>query len=188
MYGKYISNNTDIIAQFMTRYYLTEIQIITGLTMVLLLFSAEAFSGTDNAPKDNSWFREKYMKQLNNEYYIHTFSRINLDRENELDNCPEFHKPAIHFAMTGRQLWGRVQLYQQRHYERERERRHERMRNHYTPPDHYKLELMLVTVEDLGWVIWDIIRYGFNLFMIQLSILLTSLSTVILLILMFGQY
>ena len=169
------------LAAFMMQPYIRRrIQIIIVIAWFLLLLPVGSSAAA-------SWFREKYYKQLGEEYFVHTFSRLNLDGENDIDNCPEVHKPAIYFATTGRQLWSRVQRYQEQHHRRVRYESLNRNQYTYTPPEPYYLRLMLVTVEDLGWLMLDIIRYSFNLLMIQLSIVMATLTTLVLGILVFGQ-
>ena len=182
---------TTSLAAFMMQHYIRRriqitIQIIIVIAWFLLLLPVVGSSAASAASA--SWFREKYYKQLGEEYFVHTFSRLNFDGENDIDNCPEVHKPAIYFATTGRQLWSRVQKYQEQHHRRVRYESLNRNQYTYTPPEPYYLRLMLVTVEDLGWLMLDIIRYSFNLFMIQLSIVMATLTTLVLGILVFGQY
>ena len=153
---------------------MTQIIILTSSLLLLLLFATSAAAAADPVP----WFREKYLTQAYNEYYIYTFSRWRLE-DNERDMCPDLHKPAIYFAMTGQQLW-RVTTPQRR-----------QIRDSttcYTQPPAYEIRWIEITVQDVIWFLIDFTQYCWELLIILLSVLMASLTTLILGILVFGQY
>lgn len=158
--------------------------------ITLLLFTTTA-TATATASASASgpvpWFREKYLTQIYNEYYVYTFSRWRLD-DNDRDICPEIHKPAVYFAMTGRPLWRESPLSHPTY--RQRRHRH-RARGGYAQPTAYDIRLVEISALDVVWFLIDFYYYCyycFRLMMILLSILMATLTTIILCILVFGQY
>ena len=158
--------------------------IIIPPLLLLLFTTSSAAAAAASAPVP--WFREKYLAQIYNEYYIYTFSRWRLE-DNDLDMCPEIHKPAVYFAMTGRPLWRESPLshptYRQRQRQRQRQRRHI-----ITQPTPYDIRLIEISVLDVVWFLIDFHLYCCELLILLLSILMASLTTIILYILVFGQY
>ena len=153
---------------------------IITLSLLLLLFTTSSASASAPVP----WFREKYLAQIYNEYYIYTFSRWRLD-DNDLDMCPEIHKPAVYFAMTGRPLWRESPLSHPTYRQRQRRRRRQHI---ITQPTPYDIRLVEISVLDVVWFLIDFHLYCCELLILLLSILLASLTTIILCILVFGQY
>ena len=153
---------------------MTQIIILTSSSLLLFATSAAAAAAAAPVP----WFREKYLTQAYNEYYIYTFSRWRLE-DNDRDMCPDLHKPAIYFAMTGQQLW-RVTTPQRR--------QGRDSTTCYTPPTAYEIRWIEITVQDVVWFLIDFTQYCWELLIILLSVLMASLTTLILGILVFGQY
>jgi len=170
--------------------------IITLSLLLLLLFTTTILATTATATAV-PWFREKYLKEYNNGYYIYTFSRWRLD-DNDIDMCPELHTPAVYFAMTGRKLWSHTPLthatYRQRQREEQRRLRRRRREpeydplGYYTQPIAYYLLWFEITVLDVVWFLIDFTLYCCELLIILLSVLMASLTTIILCILVFAQY
>jgi hypothetical protein len=159
---------------------------IITLSLLLLLFTTSSAAAAAPVP----WFREKYLTQIYNEYYIYTFSRWRLD-DNDLDMCPEIHKPAVYFAMTGRPLWRESPLSHPTYRQRQRRRQRHRARGGYAQPTPYDIRLIEISALDVAWFLIDFYQYCyycFRLLMILLSVLMASLTTIILYILVFGQY
>ena len=158
---------------------------IITLSLLLLLFitttSAIAPAAT-TVPVP--WFREKYLTQIYNEYYVYSFSRWSFS-ENDRDICPEIHKPSVYFAITGQTMWPETPLTHPVYRKRQRERAR---RQHYTPPTAYYRHWIEITVIDVVWFLIDFYHYCFQQLMILLSVLLATLTTMILCILVFGQY
>ena len=160
-----------------------------SLSLSLLFATMAVATTTPAAP----WFREKYLKETYNEYYIYTFSRWRLD-DNHIDMCPELHKPAVYFAITGQNLWTHTPLthgtYRQRQREDRRRQRRQR-RRHDQGPGEYTAHYLLwfeITVQDVVWFLIDFILYCWELLILLLSVIMASLTTMILCILVFGQY
>ena len=151
--------------------------------IILLCLSFAAIAGSPAAASTPvPWFREKYLTQIYNEYYVYTFSRWRLG-DNDIDMCPEIHKPAVYFAITGRPLWRESPLSHPTYRQRQRQRRHI-----ITQPTPYDIRLIEISVLDVVWFIIDFHLYCCELLILLLSIFMASLTTIILYILVFGQY
>jgi hypothetical protein len=160
-------------------------QLTPTLLLLLFITTTSAIAGTPTTVTvPVPWFREKYLAQIYNEYYIYTFSRWRLD-DNDLDMCPEIHKPAVYFAMTGRPLWRESPLSHPTYRQRQRRRRRQHI---ITQPTPYDIRLVEISVLDVVWFLIDFHLYCCELLILLLSILLASLTTIILCILVFGQY
>ena len=157
---------------------------MTYIITLLLLTTTATATATATASGPVPWFREKYLTQIYNEYYVYTFSRWRLD-DNDRDICPEIHKPAVYFAITGQSLWPNTPLTHPTY--RQRRRRH-RARGGYAQPTAYDIRLVEISALDVVWFIIDFYYYCFQQLMILLSILMATLTTIILYILVFGQY
>lgn len=149
-------------------------QIIISTSLLLLITTSAAVA--DPAPAPVTWFREKYLTQTYNEYYIYTFSRLRLDN-NGRDMCPELHKPAIYFAITGQPLW---RVTSQRRQGRE-------ATTGYITPTAYDIRWIEITVLDVVRFLIVFGQYYCELFILLLSVLMAALTTLILGILVFGQ-
>lgn len=168
----------------MTDYYRN--QIITALILLLLLFSVSESAVAASAPS-KSWFREKYMKQIYDEYYIYTYSRWSFG-DNDVDICPELDKPAVYFAMTGHNLWRHLPysyVKYRRQYEQERR---QRFNEYFMIPDSHYTQMSNITVTDVVWFMVDFVSYSWRLIIISLSVLMASTLSLIMIILMFYQY
>ena len=170
--------------------------IITLLLLLLLLLfttTTTIAAASASASASVSWFRENYLKETYNGYYIYTFSRWRLD-DNDIDMCPEIHKPSVYFAITGQKLWGYTPLthatYRQRQREQRRRDRQQR-RHHHDYYDNqstaYYLIWFEITVQDVVWFLIDFYLYCCELLILLISVLMASLTTIILCILVFGQ-
>jgi len=163
---------------------MTYIPIMTYIITLLLFTTTATATATATASGPVPWFREKYLTQIYNEYYVYTFSRWRLD-DNDRDICPEIHKPAVYFAITGQSLWPNTPLTHPTY--RQRRHRH-RARGGYAQPTAYDIRLVEISALDVVWFIIDFYYYCFQQLMILLSILMATLTTIILYILVFGQY
>ena len=79
--------------------------IKTILAIILLTVSVAATTNTTKV----SWFREKYHKQIYYEYYIYTYERHSLG-DNDIDMCPDVHKSASFYAITGLSDFGKIRM------------------------------------------------------------------------------
>jgi hypothetical protein len=189
----FTNNKQQIEKDFLV--YPTPPPAMTHIITPLLLFTTTILATTTTAVSppatDVPWFREKYLKGIYNEYYIYTFSRWRLD-DNHIDMCPELHKPAVYFAMTGRNLWNHTPLTHATYRQRQREdRRRQRRRQHNQGPGEYTAHYILwfeITVQDVVWFLIDFTLYCWELLILLLSVLMASLTTMILCMLVFGQY
>jgi hypothetical protein len=145
-----------------------------ALTFTTVLFAS--------APSTSSWFREKYLQQTYDEQYENTFTRYRFG-DNNRDVCPEVHKPAIFFAITGRRMRHSAQQPQTRLYIRRIT-----IRTHYKPPSAHDVQLIDITVMDVIEFLNKFIYYVFEISMILSSIVLASFSTLCLIMLLFCQY
>ena len=160
--------------------------------MKLLLFIsgillAVAAAAPVAAPAPNSWFREKYLSQTYDEYYHYSISRYRFGN-NEHDVCPEIHKSATFFAITGRQMNRKpvllpicpsVSLYVRRY-----NTKHAIYQEYTHPEVQYARFIMSDIIEPLG----KFIEYIFELCMILCSILFASFISLVVIILTFAQY
>jgi hypothetical protein len=153
-------------------------QLLLMLTLALS-FTQVLFA---SAPSTSSWFREKYLQQTYDEQYENTFTRYRFG-DNNRDVCPEVHKPAIFFAITGRRMRNSAQQPQTRLYIRRIT-----IRTHYKPPSAHDVQLIDITVMDVIEFLNKFIYYVFEISMIISSIVLASFSTLCLIMLMFCQY
>jgi hypothetical protein len=164
---------------------MTHASLSLSLSPLLLLFTTSV-----TAAAATPWFREKYLKETYNEYYIYTFSRWRLD-DNHIDMCPELHKPAVYFAITGHNLWTHTPLTHGTYRQRQRRQRQRQRRRHDQGPGEYTAHYLLwfeITVQDVVWFLIDFILYCWELLILLLSVLMASLTTMILCMLVFGQY
>ena len=148
--------------------------LILALTFTPVLFAS--------APS-KSWFREKYLQKTYDEQYKNTFTRYRFG-DNDRDVCPELHKPAIFFAITGQ------------HMDRSTQQQpltylyiHKRtITSHYNPPNAHDVQLIDITVMDVIVFLNEFIYYVFEISMILSSIVLASFSTLCMIMLLFCQY
>jgi len=144
----------------------------TQLTPVLfLLFITTTTTNAASTPAAVPWFREKYLKQVYNDYYMYSLYRWK-PNDNDRDKCPEIHKPAVYFAMTGQQLWPKTPLTnrQRRELNKYRRRRQRyggdgRSRREYTP--HY-IHIVNVTVAEVLHFMTEFIHYFYTLLLFMI--------------------
>jgi hypothetical protein len=145
--------------------------------MLALTFTPVLFA---SAPS-KSWFREKYLQQTYDEYYEHTYTRYKFG-DNDRDVCPDVHKSAIFFAITGQHMRRSAQpqtcLYIRR----------SRIGAHYKPPVAHDVQLIDITVMDVIVFLGEFILYAYKITMVLSWIVLLSGSTLCTIILMFCQY
>ncbi len=166
------------------------------ISISISIFTMFSLAAASTSPVP--WFREKYLKETQNEYYIYTFSRWQLD-DNDIDICPEIHKSAIYFAVTGLQLWRESPLTHATYRERERAqwRRQRRLQRqlqresmiNYSPhTTAYDIRWRNITIADIAWFLIDFHQYCYQQLIQLLSVLMATLTTIILCILVFCQY
>lgn len=146
---------------------------MTQLTPVLFLLFITTTSATSTsaAAATVPWFRQKYLKQFYDDYYMYSLYRWKFN-DNDRDKCPETHKPAVYFAMTGQQLWPKTPLTnrQRRELTNYRRRRQRyggdgRSRREYTP--HY-IHIVNVTVAEVLHFMTEFIHYFYTLLLFMI--------------------
>jgi hypothetical protein len=142
--------------------------------MLALTFTPVLFA---SAPS-KSWFREKYLQQIYDEQYEHTHTRYKFG-DNDRDVCPELHKPAIFFAITGnhmrRSAQPRTCLYIRR----------TTITTHYKPPVAHDVQLIDITVMEVIEFLMEFSLYAYKITMVFSWIVLLSGSTLFMIIMMF---
>lgn len=163
-------------------------KLLLFISGILLAVAAAAPATT--APAPNSWFREKYLSQTYDEYYHYSISRYRFGN-NDHDVCPEIHKSATFFAITGRQMnrkngvllpicpsvsfYANAKKYNTKHA----------IYQDYPPLElQYARFIKSDIIEPLG----KFIEYIFELCMILCSILFASFLSLVVIILTFAQY
>lgn len=151
---------------------------------LLLIISSLLLTITDSTNAE-SWFREKYLQKTYDEYYEYSISRYHFG-DNNREICPEIHKSATFFAITGRPMNRNMMrpiclssLYA---------RKLTKIDLQYHPPEAHYVRLIRVTVTDVIEPIGDFMCYLFELCMILLSVIFASFGTLVMIILIFRQY
>lgn len=149
--------------------------------LLIIAFFAAAAAVTSAAAPSVSWFREKYLTQFYNEYYTYTLTRWRMD-DNDRDVCPDTHKYAIYFAITGQQLWRqRIHIPQVTVIPPRRP----------PPPILFYIahdnRAIMYTVSDVAFFLLEFTQHCCLLLIHLLSFLMALLTTMILGILIFGQ-
>lgn len=163
-----------------------------GLTLSLLVMTqifiiqaskaSKASPSTSSKEKPSSWFREKYIRQTYDDYYDYTVKRRSLE-DNDYDICPDFHKSATIFAITGKQIY-RIATTCAVYI-------HPTTTNdniHYTPHESHFKQITQITVTDMIQLIRGFLCYTFEIGMYVMSILLLCCSTILMTIVMFCHY
>ena len=150
-----------------------------------LLLIISSILVTIAATNAESWFREKYLQKTYDEYYDYSISRYRFG-DNNPDICPEIHKSAIFFAITGRPMNRKTvfptcfpSLYA---------RKLSKIDLQYHPPEAHYVRLVRVTVTDVIEPLGNFMCYLFELCMILLSMIFASFGTLVMIILIFRQY
>lgn len=137
------------------------------------------------APAPNPWFREKYQSLTNELYYDYMLHRAEWG-DNDVDMCPDIHKPATIYAITG-QYMNEIKrtcnaIYVEKYA-------HTTANATATAPTHEQL------LENIDRMITDFFEYSgvcacyaFEIGMIVMSVILASCSTLFMIMLVFCQY
>ena len=136
-------------------------------------------------PPPNPWFREKYQSLTNELYYDYMLHRAEWG-DNDVDMCPDIHKPATIYAITG-QYMNEIKrtcnaIYVEKYA-------HTTTNATATAPTHEQL------LENIDRMITDFFEYSgvcacyaFEIGMIVMSVILASCSTLFMIMLVFCQY
>jgi len=162
----------------------------------LLLTSITVMAATADASK--SWFREKYIEYLRAEYYDYYMSQqnqlavadgvVDIGR-NKREICPEFHKTSTLFAITGRRQPAALKNIPRTcslsiYATAPKPAKY----TDYLQPEEYYPRFIKFAVEDVIEPLGDFMCDVFEVFMIISSFILATLSSIFMIILIFGQY
>ena len=175
-----------MIASFSSGGDETPDQFVSYMKLLLFILSLLL---TITAANTKSWFREKYLEHTYDEYYHYSISRYRFG-DNNRDICPDTHKTASFFAITGRSMnrksgataslpvcllsplytkkWPKIEV-------------------PYLPPEAHYARLVTITVVDVIEGVGCFINYIFERCMILVSMIFASFGTFIMLLLTFGQ-
>ena len=131
-----------------------------------------------------SWFRENYLQYTYDEYYEHTMTLYRFG-DNERDMCPDVHKSATFFAITGRRPMNQKMICLSPLYAKKLLPSKD---IGYQPPEAYYVILIRTTVNDIIEPLGELIYDAFHVGIIVISIILASMSSLFLIILVFCQY
>lgn len=162
-------------------------QLLIISCLILTTFTAMAAPAAAADPK--LWFREKYLEYYHDDYYDYYMSQNQYSAgNNKRDICPEFHKPATLFAITGR--------HQPAPAARKRIQRTcpltiyttSAKYTDYLPPEEYYPRFIRFAVEDVIEPLGNFMCDVFEVYMMLMSIILASLSSLFIIMLIFCQY
>jgi|LauGreDrversion4_2_1035121.scaffolds.fasta_scaffold389601_2 hypothetical protein len=143
------------------------------LAITPLLVSTAALALPEPVPGLKTWFREKYVQQTYDDYYHYTLTRYEFG-DNDRDVCPDFHKSASIFAITGQQIYRITKTCSSLYVQKEIAKS-----ANYTPhPAHY-IQLIDITVMDVVRFLSEFACYTFEIGMFILSIILLCCSTIL---------
>lgn len=160
-------------------FMMTQIFIIQGSAA-----SSSAASSSATKEKPLSWFREKYIRQTYDDYYEYTVKRYSLE-DNDRDICPDFHKSATIFAITGQQIYRIIRTCSVYIYPTTTTTNDN---IHYTPHESHFKQISQITVMDVIQLIRGFLCYTFEIGMYAMSILLLCCSTILITIVMYCHY
>ena len=160
-------------------------QLLIISCLILTTFTAMAAAAD---PK--LWFREKYLEYYHDDYYDYYMSQNQYSASNnKRDICPEFHKPATLFAITGR--------YQPAPSARKSIQRtcpltiyatSAKYTDYLPPEEYYYPRFIRFAIEDVIEPLGNFMCDVFEVYMMLMSIILASLSSLFIIMLIFGQY
>jgi hypothetical protein len=168
-------------------------QLLIISCLILTTFTVMAATA---AASPKSWFREKYIEYYHDEYYDYYMSQyqlavndgvVDIDR-NKRDICVDFHKPATLFAITGQRqpapatrksiqrtcpltIYATTAKY-----------------TDYLPPEEYYPRFIRFAIEDVIEPLGNFMCDVFEVYMMLMSIILASISSVFIIMLIFCQY
>ena len=128
---------------------------------------------SSTTPSSDSWFREKYLQQTYRDYYHYTLTRYEFG-DNDRDVCPDFHKSASIFAITGQQIYRITKTCSSLYVQKEITKS-----VNYTPPEAHYIQLIDITVMDVVRFVTEFACYTFEIGMFILSVILLCCSTIL---------
>ena len=157
----------------MTKIRVSAAIAITILAITLIVVPTAALALPEPVPGLKTWFREKYVQQTYDDYYHYTLTRYEFG-DNDRDVCPDFHKSASIFAITGQQIYRITKTCSSLYVQKEIAKS-----VNYTPhPAHY-IQLIDITVMDVVRFLSEFACYTFEIGMFILSIILLCCRTIL---------
>ena len=147
--------------------------IIAFIPILLASAAVELPSPHSTTPSSDSWFREKYLQQTYRDYYHYTLTRYEFG-DNDRDVCPDFHKSASIFAITGQQIYRITKTCSSLYVQKEITKS-----VNYTPPEAHYIQLIDITVMDIVRFVTEFACYTFEIGMFILSVILLCCSTIL---------
>lgn len=164
---------TTTFSQHMTKIRVSAAITMTILAIIPLLVSTAALALPEPVPGLKPWFREKYLHQTYDDYYHYTLTRYKFG-DNDRDVCPDFHKSASIFAITGQQIYRITKTCSSLDMQKKITKS-----VNYTPPEAHDIQLIDITVMDVVRFITEFACYTFEIGMFILSIVLLFCSTIL---------
>jgi hypothetical protein len=160
--------------------HMTKIQVSAAMATAMailaitpLLVSTAALTLPEPGHSSKTWFREKYVQQTYDDYYHYTLTRYEFG-DNDRDVCPDFHKSASIFAITGQQIYRITKTCSSLYVQKEIAKS-----ANYTPPPAHYIQLIDITVMDVIRFLTEFACYTFEIGMFILSIVLLICSTIL---------
>jgi hypothetical protein len=147
--------------------------VMTILAITQILVPTTAVTLPDPGTDSKRWFREKYVEQIYDDYYHYTITRYEFG-DNDRDVCPDFHKSASIFAITGKQIYRITKTCSSLYV-------HKGITKsvNYTPPEAHYIQLIDITVMDVVRFLIEFACYTFEIGMFILSVILLCCSTIL---------
>jgi hypothetical protein len=143
---------------------------ILKITILLAFISLLNTAATPTNDPSPSWFREKLLNEIYDRYYVYLIETDNKDR----NSCPEIDKPAGMDALTGTSFL---------HKHRVRAKMLPRMKYWKT-----RTPQPTLTINDMVSYLTRIIHFLLQIIITILFLMLTVAVSIMMLILVFGQY
>lgn len=164
---------TTTFSQQMTKIRVSTAMAMAILAITPLLVQSAALTLPEPGHSSKTWFREKYLQQTYDDYYHYTLTRYELG-DNDRDVCPDFHKSASIFAITGRQIYQITKTCSSLYVQKGNAKS-----VNYTPPPAHYIQLIDITVMDVVRFITEFACYTFEIGIFILSIILLCCSTIL---------
>ena len=172
---------------------LTQWQIVMAVVAVAATVTTATTTATTTAvtatppgspkPISKSWFREKYIQQINDDYYEYTLTRYELG-DNDRDVCPDIYKSSIIFAITGQHIYRITKTCSALYVNIETAKSDDDDDDDDDQAIQYITGIITSIIEFIG----KFMCYTFEMSMLILSIILACCTTIFMIILLFCQY
>lgn len=153
----------------------TAIAITILVTTPLLVLAGPVSALPSPGHSSKTWFREKYLQQIYDDYYYYTLTRYDFE-DNDRDVCPDFQKSASIFAITGQQIYQITKtcslIYVQKVITKSA--------NYTSPPPAHYIQRIDITLMDVVRFIIEVTCYTFEIGRFILLFVLLCYSTILL--------